>query len=85
LDYFIAQEEGKKGIIFLKSASKVKDWYFKLLNLKMNVAMLVSRANQTQLSLNTTQADIAAKDLLLDLSAGEAGLTLADLQELADK
>lgn len=85
LDYFIAQEEGKKGIIFLKSASKVKDWYFKLLNLKMNVAMLVSRANQTSLSLNTTQADIAAKNLLLDLSNGEAGLTLADLQELADK
>jgi len=52
LDYFIAQEEGKKGIIFLKSASKVKDWYFKLLNLKMKVAMLVSKANQTSLSLN---------------------------------
>ena len=85
LDYFLAQEEGKKGIIFLKSASKVKDWYFKLLNLKMNVAMLVSRANQTSLSLNTTQADIAAKNLLLDLSQGEAGLTLADLQDLADK
>ena len=47
--------------------------------------MLVSRANQTQLSLNVTQAHIAAKDLLLDLSQGEAGLTLADLQELADK
>ena len=85
LDYFITQEEGKKGIIFLKSASKVKDWYFKLLNLKMKVAMLVSKANQTSLSLNPSQADIAAKDLLLDLSGGEAGLTLADLQNLADK
>lgn len=85
LDYFIAQEEGKKGIIFLKSASKVKDWYFKLLNLKMKVAMLVSKANQTSLSLNPSQADIAAKDLLLDLSGGESGLTLADLQNLADK
>ena len=85
LDYFLAQEEGKKGIIFLKSASKVKDWYFKLLNLKMKVAMLVSRANQTSLSLNPSQVDIAAKDLLLDLSEGESGLTLADLQELADK
>ena len=85
LDYFISQEEGKKGIIFLKSASKVKDWYFKLLNQKMKVAMLVSKANQTNLSLNPTQASIAAKDLLLDLSGGEAGLTLADLQELADK
>lgn len=85
LDYFIEQEKDKKGIIFLKSASKVKDWYFKLLNLKMKVAMLVSRANQTSLSLNPSQVDIAAKDLLLDLSGGEAGLTLADLQELADK
>ena len=85
LDYFIEQEKDKRGIIFLKSASKVKDWYFKLLNLKMKVAMLVSKANQTSLSLNPSQADIAAKDLLLDLSAGEAGLTLADLQELADK
>ena len=85
LDYFIAREEGKKGIIFLKSASKVKDWYFKLLNLKMKVAMLVSRANQTSLSLNPSQVNIAAKDLLLDLSEGNAGLTLADLQELADK
>ena len=85
LDYFIEQEKDKRGIIFLKSASKVKDWYFKLLNLKMKVAMLVSRANQTSLSLNPSQVDIAAKDLLLDLSAGEAGLTLADLQDLADK
>ena len=85
LEYFIGQEKEKKGIIFLKSASKVKDWYFRLLNLKMKVGMLVSRANQTTLSLNPSQVDIAAKDLLLDLSAGESGLTLADLQELADK
>ena len=85
LDYFLAQEEGKKGIIFLKSASKVKDWYFKLLDQKKNVAMLVSRANQTALSLDVAQAQIAAKDLLLELSDGQSGLTLADLQALADK
>lgn len=85
LEYFLAQQEGKRGIIFLKSASKVKDWYFKLLDQKKGVAMLVSRANQTALSLNINQAHIAAKDLLLELSEGQSGLTLADLQEMADK
>ena len=85
LDYFLEQLETKKGIVFLKSASKVKDWYFKLLDQKKNVAMLVSRANQTSLSLDVNQAAIAAKDLLLELSDGQSGLTLADLQDLADK
>ena len=85
LSYFIQQEEGKRGIIFLKSASKVKDWYFHLIDQKKQVAMLVSRANQTSLALSTEQANIAAKDLLLDLSGGESGLTLADLQVMADK
>ena len=85
LEYFIEQEKGKRGIIFLKSASKVKDWYFKLLDLKLNVAMMVSRANETSLSLNHVQANIAVNDLLMDLSGGESGLTLADLQVAADK
>lgn len=85
LEYFIEQEKGKRGIIFLKSASKVKDWYFKLLDLKLNVAMMVSRANETSLSLNHTQANIAINNLLMDLSGGESGLTLADLQVAADK
>ena len=85
LAYFLAQEESRKGIVFLKSASKVKDWYFKLLSEKKNVAMLVSRANQTSLSLDINQAAIAAKDLMLELSDGQSGLTLADLQEVADK
>ena len=85
LEYFIEQEKGKRGIIFLKSASKVKDWYFKLLDLKLNVAMMVSRANETSLSLNHTQANIAVNNLLMDLSGGESGLTLADLQVAADK
>jgi hypothetical protein len=54
LEYFLGQKdkEGKRGIVFLKSASKVKDWYFKLLDQKKGVAMLVSRANQTALSLD---------------------------------
>ena len=85
LDYFLDQLKEKKGIVFLKSASKVKDWYFKLLDQKKNVAMLVSRANQTALSLDVAQARIAAKDLLIELSDGESGLTLADLQDMADK
>ena len=85
LEYFLAQQENKRGIVFLKSASKVKDWYFKLLDQKKGVAMLVSRANQTALSLDVNQAHIAAKDLLLELSEGKSGLTLADLQDIADK
>ena len=85
LDYFLEQQEGRRGIVFLKSASKVKDWYFKLLDQKKGVAMLVSRANQTALSLDINQAKIAAKDLLLELSDGKSGLTLADLQDMADK
>ena len=85
LDYFLEQQENRRGIIFLKSASKVKDWYFKLLDQKKGVAMLVSRANQTALSLDVNQAHIAAKDLLLELSDGQSGLTLADLQDMADK
>ena len=85
LQYFLDQQEGKRGIVFLKSASKVKDWYFKLLDQKKGVAMLVSRANQTALSLDVNQAQIAAKDLLIELSDGQSGLTLADLQDMADK
>ena len=85
LDYFLELQAGKRGIVFLKSASKVKDWYFKLLDQKKGVAMLVSRANQTALSLDITQASTAAKNLMLELSEGKSGLTLADLQDMADK
>ncbi len=87
LEYFLGQKdkEGKRGIVFLKSASKVKDWYFKLLDQKKGVAMLVSRANQTALSLDVNQAQTAAKNLMIELSDGRSGLTLADLQDMADK
>ena len=85
LDYFLAQLEGKKGIVFLKSASKVKDWYFKLLDQKKGVAMLVSRANQTSLSLEVMPKQAALKQALIELSEGKSGLTLADLQDIADK
>ena len=85
LDYFLAQLEDKKGIVFLKSASKVKDWYFKLLDQKKGVAMLVSRANQTSLSLEVMPRQETLRQALMDLSAGKSGLTLADLQDIADK
>ena len=85
LEYFLEQQAGKRGIVFLKSASKVKDWYFKLLDQKKGVAMLVSRANQTALSLDIMQAKTAAQNLMIELSDGRSGLTLADLQDMADK
>ena len=85
LEYFLAQLNDKRGIVFLKSASKVKDWYFKLLDQKKQVGMVVSKANSTNLELSDGQAQIAAQDLLLELSGGTSGLTLADLQLLADK
>ena len=85
LEYFLAQQEGKRGIIFLKSANKVKDWYFRLLDQKKGVAMLVSRANQTSLALDTLRQEDALKQALLELSEGKSGLTLADLQNMADK
>ena len=85
LEYFLQQQESKRGIVFLKSASKVKDWYFKLLDQKKGVAMLASRANQTSLSLDVNQAHTAARSLMIELSEGKSGLTLADLQDMADK
>ena len=85
LEYFLTQLENKKGIVFLKSASKVKDWYYRLLDQKKGVAMLVSRANQTSLSLEVMPQQEALKQALIELSEGKSGLTLADLQDLADK
>lgn len=85
LDYFLNQQDGKKGIVFLKSASKVKDWYFKLLEQGKGVAMLVSRANQTALALDNISKENKLKQLLIDLSDGKSGLTLADLQDAMDK
>ena len=85
LDYFIKLQQNKKGIIFLKSASKVKDYYFKLLDEKLGVAMLVSRANQTSLNLSDNQQEFIKQNAILDLSEGCSGLTLADLQNMSDK
>ena len=76
LDYFLAQLEDKRGIVFLKSASKVKDWYYKLLDQKKGVGMLVSRANQTSLSLEVMPHQETLKQALIELSEGKSGLTL---------
>lgn len=73
----------KKGIIFLKRASSVKDWFFQLLACGKRVGMIVSQANETAATLTTTQAK-QARDAAIDISGGQAGLTMADLCELFD-
>lgn len=75
--------KNQKGIIFLKRASNVKDWFFKLLASGKRVGMIVSQANETAATLTTTQAK-QARDAAIDISGGQAGLTMADLCELYD-
>ena len=74
---------GQKGIIFLKKASDVKDWFFRLLHENKRVGMIVSQANETVASLTTYQAK-QAQDAAINISNGQAGLTMADLCELYD-
>lgn len=69
----------KKGIVFLKSAAKVRDWYFKLYATEgIPAAMLVSQANKTNADLTVIQ-EKQAQDMALDLSGGRNGLTMADV------
>lgn len=75
--------QGKKGIIFLKKASDIKDWFFKLLALNIRVGMIVSQANETAAALTTYQAK-QAQDAAINISNGQSGLTMADLCELYD-
>lgn len=74
---------GQKGIIFLKKASDVKDWFFRLLHENKRVGMIVSQANETIAALTTYQAK-QAQDAAINISNGQAGLTMADLCELYD-
>ena len=74
---------GQKGIIFLKKASDVKDWFFRLLHENKRVGMIVSQANETVASLTTYQAK-QAQDAAINISNGQTGLTMADLCELYD-
>ena len=73
----------QKGIIFLKRASDVKDWFFKMLAAGIRVGMIVSQANETSATLTTAQQKVA-QDAAINISNGQAGLTMADLCQLYD-
>jgi len=75
--------QGQKGIIFLKRASDVKDWFFRMLGSSLRVGMIVSQANETAATLTTYQ-QTQAKNAAINISGGQAGLTMADLCELYD-
>ena len=74
---------GQKGIIFLKRASDVKDWFFRMLAAQLRVGMIVSQANQTEASLTIAQ-EKQAHDAAINISAGQTGFTMADLCQLYD-
>lgn len=73
----------KKGIIFLKKASDVKDWFFRLLEAGVQVGMIVSQANETNAILTKDQ-EKQVQDAEINISGGRAGLTMADLCSLYD-
>lgn len=73
----------QKGIIFLKRASDVKDWFFKMLASGIRVGMIVSQANETSATLTTVQQKVA-QDAAINISNGQTGLTMADLCQLYD-
>jgi len=67
----------------LKRASDVKDWFFRMLAAGIRVGMIVSQANETSATLTTTQQKVA-QDAAINISNGQAGLTMADLCQLYD-
>lgn len=73
----------QKGIIFLKRASDVKDWFFRMLGANLQVGMIVSQANETAATLTTYQ-EKQAQNAAINISGGRTGLTMADLCELYD-
>ena len=83
ISMILTKKKGKKGLIFLKKASVVKDWFFRMIASGIRVGMTVSQANETTAALTTYQQQLAKK-AALDLSNGQAGLTMADLVELFD-
>lgn len=85
LEYFLDELREQRGIIFLKKAGDVKDWFFELLGRGKQVGMLVSRANETALALKPSQQALMGSNLLLNLTDGHTGLTLADLQIMLDQ
>lgn len=83
LESFIRRAQGQKGIVFLKKASDVKDWFFKLLATNHRVGMIVSQANETSAALSKIQ-EKQAQDFAINISNGKTGITMADLCELYD-
>lgn len=83
LNTLLNKLQRQKGIIFLKRASDVKDWFFRMLSCGIRVGMIVSQANETSATLTNYQAK-QAQDAAINISAGQAGLTMADLCELYD-
>lgn len=83
IETLLKKQNGQKGIIFLKRASDVKDWFFRMLSEGIRVGMIVSQANETNAALTTYQTKLA-QDAAINISGGQAGLTMADLCELYD-
>lgn len=83
ISMILTKRKGQKGLIFLKKASAVKDWFFRMIGAGIKVGMTVSQANETTAALTAYQQQLAKK-AELDLSDGQAGLTMADLVELFD-
>ena len=79
----LKKQAGKKGIIFLKRASEIKDWFFRMISIGLQVGMIVSQANETSASLTSYQAKLA-QNAAIDISDGQTGLTMADLCQLFD-
>lgn len=83
ISVLIQKQKGKKGLIFLKRASDVKDWFFRLLGMNIQAGLMVSRANETNAALTTYQEKLA-RDAAINISGGQAGLNMADFEDLID-
>ena len=83
IDFMRQKLIGKKGIIFLKKASDVKDWFFKLMAEGIKAGLVVSQANETECSLTKTQR-LTAQNFAIDISNGRTGFTMADFCDMFD-
>lgn len=83
IDFMRQKLIGKKGIIFLKKASDVKDWFFKLMAEGIKAGLVVSQANETECSLTKMQR-LTAQNFAIDISNGRTGFTMADFCDMFD-
>ena len=83
IDFMRQKLIGKKGIIFLKKASDVKDWFFKLMAEGIKAGLVVSQANETECSLTKIQR-LTAQNFAIDISNGRTGFTMADFCDMFD-